>query len=73
MKKPKVDLFGDVHPTPRGWTELDRLRRRYGILTDKTFSGEITTKELEEAHRLNREIVLREEEAREKWKKSFGK
>jgi hypothetical protein len=71
MAQHQGDLFGPQPRAPRGWTELDKLRRRYGILTDKVMGGEASTKEMEEAHKLAREIVIREEEAMGKWKKSF--
>jgi hypothetical protein len=69
------DLFGPLAPRrrgDRGWTELDRIRRRYDRLVRKVACGEASGRELEEARRLQDTIVAREREAREKWAKSFG-
>jgi hypothetical protein len=70
-KREKVDLFGPVERTPRGWTELDRIRSRYNRLTKKVAEGEANEKEMEEASRLRVKIDEREKEARAKWAKSF--
>jgi hypothetical protein len=66
------DLFGHPERTPRGWTELDRVRTRYSRLVRKVAEGEATERELEEARRLQDLIVEREKEASRKWAKSFG-
>jgi hypothetical protein len=73
MARPKQrDLFGAVRETPRGWTELDRVRRRYAVLERKVSTGDFTSAEMEEFGTLRAQIALRETEAREKWAKSFG-
>jgi len=73
MGKPKTsDLFGSPEPTPRGWTELDALRKKYQRLERRVLSGEYDTKDLEELTRTSGEIIEREKEAREKWGKSFN-
>jgi hypothetical protein len=69
----KSDLFGPVRETPRGWTELDRVRRRYAVLERKIAAGDFNSAEAEEFGTLRAQIVLRETEASEKWAKSFGK
>ncbi len=67
------DLFGKARKrTPRGWTELDKLRRRYTALEKKIKSGDYKSDELEELENLKAKIVLRENEARAKWERSFG-
>jgi hypothetical protein len=68
----RSDLFGVVRLTPRGWTELDRIRRRYSALEKKVHSGDFNSAEMEEFGTLRAQIILREIEAREKWAKSFG-
>jgi hypothetical protein len=68
------DLFGGAdRATPRGWTELDKLRRRYSTLEKKVLLGDYNDREIEEFHRLSSKIIEREREAREAWSKSFGK
>lgn len=67
----KIDLFGEVVRTPRGWTELDRIRARYSRLVKRVADGEASEREMEEARRLRDVIVTREMEARDKWAKSF--
>jgi len=67
------DLFGPRKKTPRGWTELDKIRRRVLFLEKKIWSGEFTTSEMDELTTLQVQIKARENEAREKWAKSFGK
>lgn len=72
----KSDLFGALPPrrkSERGWTELDRIRRRYARLKKLVDDGEASEREMEEAGRLGDLIVVRENEARVKWAKSFGK
>jgi hypothetical protein len=66
------DLFGKSQPTPRGWTELDKLRRRYAILEKRIINGEYDEKDVEEFHRIGETIIEREKEARGKWTQSFG-
>lgn len=73
MAKPRqADLFEYFEPEPRGWTELDRLRKRYAQLERRVLSGDYVAKELEELTRISGEIIEREKEAREKWAKSFN-
>lgn len=67
------DLFGKKQPTPRGWTELDKLRRRFVLLERKIASGEYTASEREEHAALRVQFRLRENEAKEKWERSFKK
>lgn len=67
------DLFGKKERTPRGWTELDKIRRRVSFLEKKVWSGEFTSAQMDELTTLQVQIKLREKEAREKWEKSFGK
>jgi hypothetical protein len=67
------DLFGPKKRTPRGWTELDKLRRRFAILEKRVASGEFSSNEMEELSNLRAQITLRENEAKAKWEKSFGK
>lgn len=67
------DLFGKKARTPRGWTELDKLRRRFATLEKKVLAGDFTSEEREEHSALAVQIKLRENEARVKWEKSFGK
>lgn len=72
MKKEKQgDLFGPKRPTPRGWTELDKIRRRFSFLEKKIHSGEFSSSEMEEFSTLQAQIRVRESEAKEKWDKSF--
>lgn len=69
----QADLFGALAAADnRGWTELDRLRRRYSALERKMETGEYTADEVDEFHRITDEILTREKEAREAWAKSFG-
>ena len=72
ISRPKRDLFGIVKPTERGWTELDKVRRRYSTLERKVRSGDFTSDEMDELETLRVQIHARENEAREKWAKSFG-
>ena len=65
------DLFGKPEPEPRGWTELDKLRRKYAQLERRVLSGDYKADELDEMTRISEEIIKREQEAREKWAKSF--
>jgi|KBSSwiStaDraftv2_1062776.scaffolds.fasta_scaffold03148_31 hypothetical protein len=67
------DLFGKKARTPRGWTELDKIRRRYATLEKKVAAGDYTSEEREEHSALGVQIKLRENEAREKWERSFKK
>jgi len=67
------DLFGPREKTPRGWTELDKLRRQYATLEKRITQGDYVEKDLSEFHRVGEEIHEREQEARRKWAKSFGK
>lgn len=68
----QLDMFGSEFPrSPRGWTELDRIRARYSRLVKRVADGEATEREMEEVRRLRDTIVTREKEAREKWAKSF--
>ena len=67
------DLFGPPEKTRRGWTELDRIRRRYSVLEKKILAGDFKSFEMEEFHNLSAQIIVREREAREAWLKSFGK
>lgn len=71
---PQGDLFGPKKTrTPRGWTELDRIRRRVSFLEKKVWSGDFTSAQMDELTTLQVQIKARENEAREKWEKSFGK
>jgi hypothetical protein len=70
-KGERSDLFGRVEPTPRGWTELDKLRKRYAQLERRVVSGDYESKDLEDMTRISGQITEREKEAREKWAKSF--
>jgi hypothetical protein len=73
-KKRQSDLFGTLkEPDPRGWTELDRVRRRYSMLEKKVRAGDFNSQEMDELETLRVQIYARENEAREKWAKSFGK
>ena len=72
MKPKQQDLFGKTKKTERGWTELDKIRRRVAFLEKKVWSGEFTTQEMDELTTLQVQIKAREKEAREKWAKSFG-
>ena len=72
MAKLKKDLFGVVVRTDRGWTELDKVRRRFSTLEKKVYSGEFNADEMEEFVMLRAQIEIREKEAREAWAKSFG-
>lgn len=67
-------LFGGLqHPTRRrAWTDLDRLRRRLERANKKIEESGGTEKDLEKAADLEKKLILREEEARSRWKKSFG-
>ncbi len=69
---PQGDLFGKSQPTPRGWTELDKLRRRYASLEKRIVSGEYDAEDADEFHQLKETILEREKEARGKWTQSFG-
>lgn len=68
----KRDLFGAPTKSTRGWTGLDRIRRRYGRLIGRIADGEASVKEMDDATHMRDLIVAREQEARVKWKKSFG-
>jgi hypothetical protein len=67
------DLFGKPVPTQRGWTELDAIRRRYAVLLRKVNNGEYSSAEMEEYNTIRVQIKFRENEAREKWERSFKK
>lgn len=68
------DLFGpNKTRSPRGWTELDKIRRRYATLDKKIKSGEYSVGDMEEFSNLKAQIAQRENEARAKWERSFGK
>lgn len=67
------DLFGKKKRTTRGWTELDKIRRRVSYLEKKVFSGDFTSAQMDELATLQVQIKFREKEAKEKWEKSFGK
>jgi hypothetical protein len=70
------DMFGPLLPRrkrARGWTELDRIRTRYAKLSQLVADGEANERQMEEASRLRILIIDRENEARVKWAKSFGK
>lgn len=72
MDKPKQgNLFGGSSQEPRGWTELDKLRLRYAQLERRVTSGEYKAKDLDELTAISEVIIQREQEAREKWAKSF--
>jgi DNA-binding PadR family transcriptional regulator len=66
------DLFGNEKSrTPRGWTELDRIRKRFDQLERKIKSGDYKDKDLEQLEKLRLLRDKREQEAREAWAKSF--
>ncbi len=70
---PQGDLFGQKARTPRGWTELDKLRRRYAALEKRIKSGDYGSEDLEDFASLTEQIETREKEARDKWDRSFKK
>lgn len=65
-----MDLF--KRESDGNWTNLDELRRRYATLDRKISSGDFSSAEMDEFHELSEKIVVKEREAREAWKKSFG-
>ncbi len=67
------DLFGKKIRAPRGWTELDKLRRRYALIEKRVKSGDYNSDDLEEFEILKDQIEQRELEAKEKWERSFKK
>lgn len=70
------DMFGPLLPKrkrERGWTELDRIRARFKRIEERVLSGEYKQDDLETLRRLSSMIVTREEEAKSKWAKSFGR
>lgn len=70
------DMFGPLpakRKRQRGWTELDKLRRRLERLELKVSSGEYTDKDKEALEKLWILLGERYAEAREKWAKSFGR
>lgn len=70
------DLFGAIpqrRKSQRGWTELDRIRRRLQRLEARLSAGDYKDGDLDAIVELRQQIVERETEAREKWAKSFGK
>ena len=70
---PQGDLFGQKTRTPRGWTELDKLRRRYALVEKRMKSGDYNSEDLEEFELLKQQIEQRELEAKAKWEQSFKK
>jgi len=67
------DLFGARVSTPRGWTELDKVRARIQRLEKKADQGDFTAEDLEDLRDLRQTLSARELEASEKWKRSCGR
>ncbi len=70
------DMFGPIpirRQRQRGWTELDKLRRRLERLEKKVSDGDYTEKDIEALSKLWTLLGERYSEARVKWAKSFGR
>lgn len=75
MAPTEGSLFPDDPPEKRrrrGWTALDRLRRRIERMNQRIARTGGTERDLERRDRLAGQIARREEEAKRKWKRSFG-
>lgn len=68
------DLFGkpDKRPKKRGWTELDRLRALVVRIKRRIEETGGSEKDFEAWDRAEAKLVRAEEEAKAKWKNSFG-
>lgn len=68
------ELFGQPkrRSRKRGWTNLDRLRARIERLSRRIEETGGSEKEWEARDDAEMRLALAEEEAREKWKNSFG-
>lgn len=64
-------LFDSPKDEPRGWTDLDELRRRMGLLERRIAAREATLSEWCDLIDLGRLIREREREAAEKWNTHF--
>ncbi len=66
-------MFGPFRQSSsqRGWTELDKLRRRYAHLERKILTGDYNESEVREFSMIQDRMIHREREAEEKWVKSF--
>lgn len=74
VQRSRGDLFGkpDKRPKKRGWTELDRLRARVEQLNKRIEDTGGDEKDLEACDDATMRLIRAEEEAKGKWKNSFG-
>lgn len=70
--KQQKDIFGVIEPSPRGWTELDRLQAQVRRLQVKWDGGELSGEQIDEFFALKQTLADRYREAEQKWKKCFG-
>lgn len=66
------ELFERPKRNRRGWTELDKIRRRIAKLEKRCSDGDATALDMERILKLKELLARREEEAKQKWKNSCG-